>query len=49
MFAKFLRDVILQIGRHEQLEALIVDGLQETSGEMMRNEKTGSLRDEIKP
>lgn len=29
MFAQFLGDVILQVGGHEELKALIIDGLVE--------------------
>lgn len=39
MFAQFLRDVILQVGSHEKLEALVVDGLQNTNERIMSKKR----------
>lgn len=43
MFAQFLWDVILQIGSHEKLEALVVDGLWETNRRIMRKKTKQNL------
>jgi len=39
VFAQFLRDVIFQVGSHEKLEALVVNGLQKTNERIMRKRR----------